>query len=911
MPKAQRRDVNAKVNIVAENLFTDREEPRKAFWKLYNEMEPGDYEVITYYGIGGIGKTTLLRQIGKEMDETIPEGKLDHAFFSFEGKASKEEFLFNLSRQMMLSNKGLMFTMFDTAIRKMAAQEGKDLSQFEAKAKASFVDNPLVAAALDVGDTLLSGVGLLGSATKIVEQLVNVSEKKKEEKYLTEGEFAVDYYRIQDSSSDEIRRSLQDFFLDDVYDIFAQRQRPYVIFLDGYENMVSILSDGDMAQTTDNWLSALDGGLVNIPNVLWVVAGREKINWDPELLPEDHCHRVGDLSLEDSASFFEKAGVPKELWKPLYDLTGGTPAFMDLCVETYRTISRTGEAKISDFGKNTDELAHRYLRDMDKDDQKLMIMLSCFPNEWDIGMAEAVSNRLGYKTARLSDLLKLSLFERVSSGYRLHETFRSITRRFSQDSENIRINDSIYLYLKTRVLEAKETDYRLDMIQKLCEFLDSYEPGKSILGDDNDGIADARSAVTCDMCNDMSEVVAIARDEVILSGEYFLGEIIFSKLLRFIVNEDLSPQTRVVAENARNYNYYSLGQYEKMLYLTEETAEYVAKMLDPDDVCAIKAHQELATAKTSLGYHKEALEIMRDVCDRFVKILGEDDKTTLSAQSNLGVILTSNGFYKEALALSETVLEKRKVVMGPDHPETLRTMGNLGSLYVRMGKNEEAKKIRSLVYEKRKSILGENHPLTITAHKALAGDYSKTGNHEEALSIFRQVYEKRKERLGVLHPRVIRDKLSISSELGYLKEYEEALKIVNEAYDDAIISVGEKHPLIATVLESRAICYGFLGRHQDCLEDRREALKIRREVLGDDNPDTLIAWKSFGLEFYKFRKYEKALAIFKEVYLKEVRIIGPDNPQTKRTAELIVMTRNKLDYNNLGDYNETASDIRN
>ena len=54
--------------------FTDREQPRKVFWDEYRKLEQNlkndeDIHVITYYGVGGIGKSTLLRKITKELEE--------------------------------------------------------------------------------------------------------------------------------------------------------------------------------------------------------------------------------------------------------------------------------------------------------------------------------------------------------------------------------------------------------------------------------------------------------------------------------------------------------------------------------------------------------------------------------------------------------------------------------------------------------------------------------------------------------------------------------------------------------------------------------------------------------------------------------------------------------------------------
>ena len=64
-----------KSQLKASRIFTDREEPRAAFWQQYRRLEEeiaqeeANVHVLTYYGIGGIGKSSLLKKIMEEMDE--------------------------------------------------------------------------------------------------------------------------------------------------------------------------------------------------------------------------------------------------------------------------------------------------------------------------------------------------------------------------------------------------------------------------------------------------------------------------------------------------------------------------------------------------------------------------------------------------------------------------------------------------------------------------------------------------------------------------------------------------------------------------------------------------------------------------------------------------------------------------
>ena len=86
MPKFIQND-EVLVNVKAIKEFTDREEPRKIFWEKYNLMksqmnDEASIQVISYYGFGGIGKTSLLHKLMEEVNNREPESKIE--FLDFE-----------------------------------------------------------------------------------------------------------------------------------------------------------------------------------------------------------------------------------------------------------------------------------------------------------------------------------------------------------------------------------------------------------------------------------------------------------------------------------------------------------------------------------------------------------------------------------------------------------------------------------------------------------------------------------------------------------------------------------------------------------------------------------------------------------------------------------------------------------
>ena len=116
----------------AENIFTDREEPRRAFWTVYDRVksDPGSVEAISYYGVGGIGKSSLLFQLMRELKERAPQSP--NIFYSFElSGRGKDDCLYYLAESLMQRCNGLRFPLFGTALLRLNELAGRDIRDLE------------------------------------------------------------------------------------------------------------------------------------------------------------------------------------------------------------------------------------------------------------------------------------------------------------------------------------------------------------------------------------------------------------------------------------------------------------------------------------------------------------------------------------------------------------------------------------------------------------------------------------------------------------------------------------------------------------------------------------------------------------------------------------------------------------
>ena len=102
-----------------ERPFVDRKEFIEAFENNFQNLGEKDYSVLVYYGVGGIGKTSLRKELPKlleEYNESYQNTGVIWASvdFSIESHRQSDKFLGILKNQLQEKN-GVKFHLFDIA----------------------------------------------------------------------------------------------------------------------------------------------------------------------------------------------------------------------------------------------------------------------------------------------------------------------------------------------------------------------------------------------------------------------------------------------------------------------------------------------------------------------------------------------------------------------------------------------------------------------------------------------------------------------------------------------------------------------------------------------------------------------------------------------------------------------------
>lgn len=368
----------------AERIFVDRVEPRQAFWQAFSAAQQGLKEplVLHYYGVGGMGKTSLHSQLEKELRERCPGAKYVELDFDFVERRESYRVI-GLLKKKLSQAYNFQFPLFDVACYTFLCRIGEDGDQTEIQ---SFVGGSQVLNFLCDAASMIPGTSMISGILKLVDEGVAVARNLfSNKKQLLRSFETMDIRQLRDQ--------LPAYFASDLRANLKKEKQPFVIFLDTYEKLVNEFSGVGEPLQNDLWLRGPQGLIPRLPNTLWVMGGREKLKW-PELDAPGtwdnvlHQYLLGALADSDAQEFLQSAGVEDEtVRKRICALSDGLPVSLDLYLEQYLR-----EGTVSDTMPFA--LHERVVRYM-SDEEKTACYLLAALGQWTQEEALAFAKRAG------------------------------------------------------------------------------------------------------------------------------------------------------------------------------------------------------------------------------------------------------------------------------------------------------------------------------------------------------------------------------------------------------------------------------------------------------------------------------------------------------------------------------------
>jgi len=814
MGKAKRVSNGADKKAIVK-MFADRVIPRKAFWDAYESCkEPDSIYVLHYFGIGGIGKSRLIKKLCEELDGYGEANKFSPIYIHTDMKADplKDELKFmDILRDAFKAVPGARFRRFDIshliyskAVNEEYDPDGKDIFSPVAEVLESAAGGfEPIAQLMDFTtaafETAIDNTKLLIAAKSFV---TNLSRKKREKAEKLEN--TKDDIRSSTELLEKIRKSfildMQENMDPDINKQLKNCHLPIVIFIDTFESLVNPLNTVGVREVNAYWLSEADrepSGLIpSLPNVLWVIAGRERLDW-PQRYKDGFYREDGTLTQipleylgrEDSCLYLEAAGVEDEaLRHELYDLTYGFPQYLGLCADINERIKDKGIAPtIKDFGDERDELPSRLTEYMDDRTRSILYVLSLLPY-WTYDIASDILSSipsLSFTEEHYNIIMDLSMVSEEGAGvYYLSPLVSDSFRRLGRQ---------------------KSPHLMKNALERIAEF-----------------------------CHRTLTPLSPSSEE-------------YEKTLTFMA--------RVLSEGATDEEAYALytntlkKHFDRMisqgfLHNAYSAALHLPKRNDSETKysAAVKrdtANMLLLLKKSSPAAVKE--QISRDAEEAFhmsSHLFGEGSAEAMEAQLVYIRTLISLGERKKAARMLEELRCASSLLFG--RSLYYRASSLLASSLKELKQTSLASEILKELYDNFDAFSftdeteGERQRIHLIS--ALAKAYADLDNEEEAGKLFKESYERTYKSYGENHPltyQAMSDCLIASSYFMSAELPFDLFKLMEAVYDMEL-----PEELDTEMLESvEAIASQYLlGTKLNIA-----IYNARRAMLGDDHPDTVIA----------------------------------------------------------------------
>jgi tetratricopeptide (TPR) repeat protein len=694
--------------------FTDREEFTGVFEQAVSELPPREYEILVYYGVGGIGKTSLRIELCRLLEEKQPQTTWAVLDFSNSAYRGVETALFWM-RQELKRKYGVQFPSFDLAFVLFweKSRPYTPLRQDPTRLEALLEQGTLFANLVSiVGEVpILSLVPKLSSLITKTDRLFRNWWTKRGHR---------DLYNLQMMELADIVDRLPMFWAEDLKDHLEHEGRTAVLFMDTYE----ALWQGEGRRTEgrffaqDEWVREL---VAQLPEVLWVITGRERLRWeekDEDWRKYQHQHLVGGLAEEDARRFLASCGVIEEaLQEVIVEGSMGVPLYLDLAVDTYLQIRDRHQRDPSppDFQGTPQDVRDRFLRYLDRSETETLKVLSV-ARFWDRELFESLIEEFntGYPATALPELRRFSFVqeEQMPSTWTIHPLMR----------------------------EALQEHLDAELRRRVHQYLfDHYND--SLEGLESTAINDAHKIALTEALHHGKRALATEYlfEWFTAAGEIFKRAALWQFLIPLyeesarLIYDRQGPEhphtATTLLQLARLYS--AQGRYEEAEPLYQWALEIDMKVLGPEHPDTVTIVHNLAGLRYAQGRYEEAEPLYQRTLEIIEKISGPEHPTTATALNNLAMLSRNQGRYEEAESLYQRALGIDEKALGPEHPAVANPLNNLALLYGDQERYEEAELLYRRALKIRQKVLGPQHPDTVTTLDNLVMLYKQQAGYEE------------------------------------------------------------------------------------------------------------------------------------------------------------------------------------
>ncbi|KXK63069.1 hypothetical protein AWW66_05350 [Micromonospora rosaria] len=411
--------------------------------------------VLSFYGVGGIGKTELSQRLQRWiLGEAFPGSgwgeplQLDHPVrtsrFDLHGVRAVDAVDVVLGLRAAVARAGRRFPAFDLGLAAWWSVARLGIALPDLSHSTGFdVRGQMIDTIGDViGDVALGfGVGQLTARTgiRIIEA---IRSRRLRDRTLNDCQPLITIVEhATTDASPYVAASLAGLLTWDIERLTRSEQPLVVAFVDSLEYI----------QGRDRHQERLVNRIVHLtPGVLWVVTSQRSLDWaDPALIgvlpaagrhvwpglslraeDEPRQHLVGDLADEDVLRYLNRASgrggnpvLTDEAIELIRDGAHGLPLYLDLSLSIARSAA-VGGVGVHTFGSPLPALVSRVFADLPDEERDIARTASLLPR-FDPALLAEAAQRLSGDVARFCRRTLVRRDDHVTFPFRLHDAIRS------------------------------------------------------------------------------------------------------------------------------------------------------------------------------------------------------------------------------------------------------------------------------------------------------------------------------------------------------------------------------------------------------------------------------------------------------------------------------------------------------
>jgi tetratricopeptide (TPR) repeat protein len=464
-------------DVAAQQFFTNREDAITTFRSALAVPAGQSMRALVFYGVGGVGKTSLLHRLREALPDKFPRALVDLQSISDKTRAYREVLL--KLRSDLGTNFGVEFPRFDLCLAVLLAREGDDpppIIQLNPRLAGTF---KLLFELLQLVPGVGIGAVVVGTATRWAAGFPGFQDFLRKAGGMEEV-FELRRRAARDDQSlptELVRRFAED--LREQLPLVPGRACRCVLFFDTYEHLWAGRDTGpEQAKQLDWWVRDLVKFCTySTVGVLPVIAGRDRLWWaeNSEWAEMVEQHLLGGLSAGDAQTFLARCGIGRPMGEPASSLqeaivrccdtsrgpeAGCHPLFLALCAEialNTRRATGTDPPPATFAVIPTPHLAHelatRFLTSLHSRAMELWVidlsLTARFDDDAALALDEARRHRNG--SAGWEQLRRFSFIEPQADGfYRLHKTMRAALRTRIEPDAARAVHDWFSTYWSAR-----------------------------------------------------------------------------------------------------------------------------------------------------------------------------------------------------------------------------------------------------------------------------------------------------------------------------------------------------------------------------------------------------------------------------------------------------------------------------